>query len=69
MPQGKSGRIIIDVDPEFKEEVYLAVRNLGFRSMKEWFVKQAEHICEEAKQPSLGLVTEDRTLYSTSPKQ
>ena len=67
MAQGKSGRIIIDVDPEFKEEVYQAVRNQGFSSMKEWFVKQAEIVCEESKQPSLQLAAEDPALYSTTP--
>jgi len=66
MPQGKSGRIIIDVDPEFKEEVYEAVRLQGFNSMKEWFIEQAERVCEESKQPSLGLVVEDQRLYRTS---
>jgi heat shock protein HspQ len=67
MAQGKSGRIIIDVDPEFKEELYVAVRAQGFSSMKEWFVQQAERVCEESKQPSLGLVAEDQALYSTNP--
>ncbi|MBC2604236.1 hypothetical protein [Puniceicoccus vermicola] len=63
MPQGKSGRIIIDVEPEFKEEVYEAVRIQGFSSMKEWFVQQAKRICEESKQPSLNLVAEDQATY------
>ena len=67
MAQGKSGRIIIDVDPEFKEQIYEAVRNQGFSSMKEWFVKQAERICEESKQPSLGLAVEDHSLYTATP--
>lgn len=63
MAQGKSGRIIIDVDPDFKEEVYQAIRKQGFNSMKEWFVSQAERICEESKQPTLGLVAEDAASY------
>ena len=63
MAQGKSGRIIIDVDPEFKEEIYQAIRNQGFSSMKEWFIQQARRICEESKQPSLGLAAEDPALY------
>lgn len=67
MPQGKSGRIIIDVDPDFKEEVYQALRNQGFRSMKQWFVQQAEHICEESKQPSLSFAAEDQAAYPATP--
>lgn len=69
MPQGKSGRIIIDVDPEFKEEVYEAVRVLGFSSMKEWFVQQAEQICEESKQPLLKFAADDRAVYSSITQQ
>lgn len=62
MPQGKSGRIIIDVDPKFKEEVYQAVHVLGFDSMKEWFVQQAERVCEESKQPLLDFASETPTV-------
>lgn len=65
MPQGKSGRIIIDVDPEFKEEVYQAVHRQGFGSMKEWFIQQAARVCEESRQPSLGLVIEEPSAYHT----
>lgn len=67
MAQGKSGRIIIDVEPDFKEEVYQAVRNQGFSSMKEWFIQQAEQICEESKQPSLAFVGEDKAPYPATP--
>lgn len=63
MAQGKSGRIIIDVDPEFKEEVYTAVRAQGFSSMKEWFLEQAKYLCEETKQPSLALAAEEQAPY------
>ena len=68
MAQGKSGRIIIDVDPEFKEEVYQAVRVQGFNSMKEWFVQQAELVCEESKQPSLSFAAEDPAPYPATQK-
>lgn len=51
------------MDPEFKEEVYEAVRVQGFSSMKEWFMQQAERLCEESKQPSLSFAAEDPVAY------
>ena len=67
MAQGKSGRIIIDVDPEFKKEVYEAIHNQGFSGMKEWFMQQAELVCEESKQPSLSFAAEDQAAYPATP--
>lgn len=63
MAQGKSGRIVIDVQPEFKEELYKAVAVKGYRALKDWFVEQGEALCDEAKQPTLGLVAEPTARY------
>ena len=63
MPQGKSGRIVIDVEPEFKRDLHNSVRALGYDSLKDWFVEQARQVCEESRQPSLGLAAEDRAPY------
>lgn len=48
---GKSGRIVIDVEPELKRRLYSAL-SLSGSTLKEWFVKTGEEFCEEKKQPS-----------------
>jgi DNA (cytosine-5)-methyltransferase 1 len=48
---GKSGRIVIDVEPELKRRLYAAL-SLSGSTLKEWFVKTGEEFCEEKKQPS-----------------
>jgi hypothetical protein len=41
MARGKSGRVVLEIDPEFKNQLYQA---LGTRNqtLKEWFVEEAE---------------------------
>jgi len=68
MAQGKSGRIVIDVEPEFKQELYLALAVHG-STLKDWFLENAHQLCDETKQPSLGLAAEDGAPYSTTPKK
>ncbi len=69
MPKGSSGRIVIDVDPEFKTEIYdaLAAQNC---TMKEWFLAKAKRLCEDHHQPTLSLVAEPQSSYPSpnSPK-
>ena len=52
MARGDSGRIVIDVDPELKRALYLALAISG-STLKDWFVKQATRHCAEVQQPSL----------------
>lgn len=68
MPKGSSGRIVIDVDPHFKTEIYtaLAARDC---TMKEWFQNHAKRLCEEHHQPTLSLVADpDMTYNAPSPQ-
>jgi hypothetical protein len=51
MAQGKSGKIIIKVDPVFKELIYSTLKHQGI-TMKDWFLKQAAELRDE-QQPSL----------------
>ena len=41
MPVGKSGRIVIEIDPDLKQELY---RSLEYdeSSLKEWFLTQVK---------------------------
>ncbi len=41
MPVGPSGRIVVEIDPETKEELYSALRAEGL-TLKEWFLSNVE---------------------------
>lgn len=49
---GKSGRIVIDVEPELKREIYSTLTK-GGTNMKDWFTTTASTFLREANQPSL----------------
>ena len=46
MAIGKSNRIIIDLDPKLKKELYSILTKHG-SSLKEWFVKKATQFIEK----------------------
>ena len=58
MAKGDSGRIVIEVDPALKEEIYAALNRDGL-TLKSWFVQQANKYVADYIQPSLAL-TEDK---------
>lgn len=62
MAKGNSGRIVIDVDPEFKNEVYVALAGRG-STLKDWFVEQARRLCDEQRQPLLMRFAEEGAVY------
>ena len=41
MAKGPSGRIVIELDPELKDELYIALEKEGLK-MKQWFIENAE---------------------------
>ena len=61
MAKGPSGRIVIEVEPALKHELYVELtrRNL---TLKAWFVGEATRFVEMTRQPSL-FVTEDITEH------
>ena len=65
MAQGKSGRIVIDVEPEFKQELYRALA-LKDSTLKDWFLVNAQRLCEETAQPPLSFGAEDATPYTAT---
>ena len=81
MPRGSSGRVVIEMDPQLKRELHSALVADG-RTLKDWFIAQAEAFLEERRQPSLpGLlkfpqnqeesnlkVAEDPVPYRVTPK-
>ena len=68
MAQGSSGRVVIDLEPEFKLLLHETLKSKGI-SLKQWFLEQAETLCEEHRQPPLALVTEEPFRYRTNPSK
>jgi hypothetical protein len=57
MARGDSGRIVIEVEPEAKWQLYAAL-DLAGSTLKEWFIKRAADFCAETTQPSLFKLTD-----------
>lgn len=56
MSIGNSGRIVIEVDPELKKQLYSSLTRDGM-SLKEWFLKNAEVYLTTGGQLALSLPT------------
>ncbi len=54
MSIGSSGRIVIEVEPELKRQLYAALAKEGM-SLKEWFLRSADAYLNEGGQISLPL--------------
>ena len=52
MARGKSGRVVLEIDPELKRQIYASLENRQ-ETMKEWFIKEAESLIYGDKQSSL----------------
>lgn len=63
MAKGHSGRIVIDVDPAFKDEVYLALAAQK-STLKDWFLRQAQQLCIEQREPLLLRLQETPPPYN-----
>lgn len=67
MARGKSGRIVLEVDPALKRELYLALEHQQ-QTLKEWFTTHAHQFLSEQVQPSL-FVAQPNSLYDTKKKK
>lgn len=67
MARGKSGRIVLEVDPSLKRELYLALEHEQ-QTLKGWFTAHAQQFLNEQTQPSL-FVAQPKSLYDTKKKQ
>ncbi len=52
MARGESGRVVLEIDPDFKREFYAALTREGL-TLKDWFVASAERHLQDFNQPSL----------------
>ena len=57
MSIGSSGRIVIEVDPELKQELHTTLRSEG-TNLKAWSLQQADSFLAEKGQLRLTLVAE-----------
>jgi len=53
MSIGNSGRVVVEVDPELKKELYASLMRDGL-TLKGWFVKSAEAYLTHTTQMTLG---------------
>jgi lambda repressor-like predicted transcriptional regulator len=54
MPVGHSGRIVIEMDPAQKQELYAALQQDGW-SLKQWFLARVDEYLRDRLQLSLHL--------------
>jgi hypothetical protein len=52
MARGESGRIVLEIDPSEKDELYDALIKDGL-TLKHWFLRQASQYLQDRAQPSL----------------
>jgi len=52
MVRGRSGRIVVEIDPALKSDLYDALGEEGL-TLKEWFLRHAGSYVAQKAQPSL----------------
>jgi hypothetical protein len=62
MAAGPSGRIVVDVDPEFKKQLYSALAAQR-STLKDWFIRTGCNYCEGTRQPTLLRVADNHGTY------
>ncbi len=62
MSVGTSGRIVLEIDPEQKQELYQALKKDNL-NMKGWFLKQVETYLKDKDQLALDLETVNSQDY------
>ena len=62
MARGKSGRIVIEIDPKLKKELYLALERKGL-TLKDWFVNQAETYIKNQDQRPIFWLNDEGENY------
>ncbi len=55
MPVGKSGRIVIEIDPNLKQELYQSLKHDDY-CLKDWFLKNVEDYLAGKVQLQLDLL-------------
>ena len=66
MARGKSGRIVIEVEPDLKNELYKSLARSG-KTLKDWFVERAKEYCESEEQLDL-FATQQKAVGAENSK-
>lgn len=54
MAKGSSGRLVIEIDPDLKQELYQALGEEGL-NLKQWFLRNVADFLDNRTQPELPL--------------
>lgn len=54
MSIGTSGRVVIEIEPELKQELHSALRKEG-KNLKSWFLENVDHFLMSKEQLKLSL--------------
>jgi len=65
MAKGSSGRLVIEIDPDLKQELYQALGDEGL-NLKQWFLRNVTDFLDNRTQPELPLF--DNLDYSKEAK-
>lgn len=68
MARGKSGRVVLEIDPELKRQLYATLENKQ-QTMKDWFIREAEGLVYGEKQPSFFDTPEERQNNKTGDEK
>ena len=68
MARGKSGRVVLEIDPELKRQLYATLEKKQ-QTMKEWFIREAEGLVYGEKQPSLFDAPDERQNNKTGDEK
>ena len=70
MARGESGRIVLEIDPSQKDDLYSALTKDGL-TLKDWFLRQATQYLRNRDQMSLfsaPAVSEESTPYKVKSR-
>ena len=70
MARGESGRIVLEIDPTKKADLYSALMKDGL-TLKDWFLRQAtQYLRDQGQIPLFGtsLISEEPSQYKVKSK-
>ncbi len=62
MPRGTSGRVVLEIDPGTKRELYATLARQGL-TLKAWFLREAQHYIDRSSQLPLSFIDEPRSRF------
>lgn len=66
MSRGPSGRIVVEIEPDLKRELYSELSLEGL-TLKDWFIERAKRYISNRRQPTL-FVAEPEGRYQAEPE-